>query len=82
MILDTPAGGNGGLDDDEDDQYVVQDSTPLEIPSTDLFLPHSIDDKPEGPYACTTVIYTCLAIYNGVCCLSLHVHSYSDPGNL
>lgn len=49
VILDTPGGGNSGLDgDDDDDQFVVQDSTPLELPQTDAFLSPPVEDKPEG----------------------------------
>ena len=51
MILDTPAGDVGQLEgEDDDDQFVVQDSTPLELPDTEAFHPKvtTTQDKPEG----------------------------------
>jgi len=48
VILDSVAGTDGS--DHDDDQFMVQDTTPMELPDSQAFLPpaQAIDDKPEG----------------------------------
>ena len=51
VILDTPGVAAGEGEDDDDDQFVVADSTPLAPPSEDAFskpLDGLMDEKPEG----------------------------------
>ncbi len=51
VIMDRPADEGGASEDEE--QFLVQDSAPLELPETEAFLPIT-HDKPEG--ACVRVI--------------------------
>ncbi len=48
VIMDGPAGEDGGSDGEDDDQFVVQDSTPLELPKHEAFQPTTTHDQPEG----------------------------------
>lgn len=52
VIMDTPAGvGGPGDEEEDDDQFVVADSTPLTLPTEDAFTKPSdgiMDEKPEG----------------------------------
>ena len=50
MILDTPVGDGEQSEGEDDEQFVVQDSTPLEVPDTEAFQlkVSTTEDKPEG----------------------------------
>ncbi len=68
VIMEGAVGaGEEGLSDDEE-QFVVQDSAPLELPDTDAFQPTTQQDKPEGEYV-HLLNYTTRRLLSG---LSIH----------
>lgn len=64
VIMEGAVGaGEEGLSDDEE-QFVVQDSAPLELPDTDAFQPTTQQDKPEGEYV-HLLNYTTRRLFSG-----------------
>ncbi len=48
VIMDRPTGEGEGSEGEDDELFVVQDSTPLELPKHEAFQPTTTHDKPEG----------------------------------
>lgn len=46
--MDRPTGEGEGSEGEDDELFVVQDSTPLELPKHEAFQPTTTHDKPEG----------------------------------